>query len=123
MGNVKLLPLPRAWERRNYKDDMADYAKANVAHATATLHAEIERLRRDRDDCLAAREHYAGLFAEHYGRADIAESQRDILIEACEDVLAAGSDSQLRAATNAMTDALARASQPPAMLTAAKGDV
>lgn len=39
------------------------------------LSAENERLRKDRDDCLAAREHYAGLYGEALGR--LAELERD----------------------------------------------
>ena len=46
-----LLPLPKAskmYDIPGYdEEELKDYARANVAHATATLQAEVERLRRE----------------------------------------------------------------------------
>lgn len=56
---------------------MQAYARANVANATAAKDAEVEALRRDRDDCLAAREHYASLYGEQHGRAEQLQAELD----------------------------------------------
>jgi hypothetical protein len=44
-SNVKLLPLPEELKGHGKSDAIRDYARANVAHATAPLQAEIEALR------------------------------------------------------------------------------
>lgn len=64
-----------AWNRR-----------ANLAELQREvegLRAEVERLRRDRDDCLAARKYYASLYGEQHGRAErLAKAAEKVLVAA-----------------------------------------
>lgn len=67
-ADIELLPLPAEdyvddeglWEKRHgpyIPEQMEDYARACVAHATAAQDAEIERLRADKSDLEAALEY------------------------------------------------------------------
>jgi hypothetical protein len=49
-ADVELLPLPERFSFMGWKTHMRDYARANVAHATAAKDAEIEDLRADLAD-------------------------------------------------------------------------
>lgn len=66
---------PKHTARLEYEDLVGQAADTEKLRAEIErLEAELARLRRDRDDCLAAREHYAGLFGEHSGRAERMEA-------------------------------------------------
>lgn len=59
-SNVELLPLPDWGGAQIIPDDLIkDYARANVAHATAPLQAEIEALRAEREVICAEAVKYA----------------------------------------------------------------
>jgi len=66
----ELLPLPDDLHHHHIRMGTSEHHAATQTYARACVEANTEALRRDRDDCLAAREHYAGKFAEQHGRAE-----------------------------------------------------
>src|SRR5690606_26947371 len=82
-SNVKLLPPPK-WLLEGFTDPtierLCDYARANVAHATAPLQAEIEALRAEAIE-------WRGLFDMAKARADKAEARAERMAEALREML------------------------------------
>lgn len=89
MTDVEMLPLPE-WAPRDevvadmstseVREEMTAYARANVAHATAPLQAEIERLRAEREVIGAEAVKYAGKSGRLEAKVDrLAEA----LLELC----------------------------------------
>lgn len=90
MTDVELLPLPAEdyvddeglWEKRYgpySPEQMEDYARASIAHATAQLQAEIEALRGALEECHA-------LSVERWRRLLVAEAENERLRKALEEI-------------------------------------
>lgn len=81
MTDVELLPMPEEeWNVRYgyYADAMREYARANVAHATAAKDAEIEALRAEVETWKNFARGNKGLLQESVYRAErLAETLRE----------------------------------------------
>ena len=81
-NDIELLPLPEpngSYTNPYDSDDLENYARANVAHATAPLQAEIKALRAEREVICAE----AVKYADKSGRL---EAKVDRLAEALKDL-------------------------------------